>query len=242
MDEKNFSTIPEWFSGQHVLVTGATGFMGKVLVEKILRCCPGIGKIYLLIRQKRGRNTDQRLEDFINTPVFDKLRDSPKGKKLFDKLFCISGDLVQDCLNISNDDIKMLQINVTAVFHLAANVRFDQSLKTALNMNTRGTWKILDLASTFQKLKVFVHVSTSYCHCDEPILEEKVYAAPHRPRKVLEFAAWMNEDILNDVTKKLLNNAPNTYAYTKCLTEELVTEYSHKFPVAIIRPSIVIAS
>ncbi|KAK4878652.1 hypothetical protein RN001_011158 [Aquatica leii] len=242
MPEIILPTIPEWFCDQHVLVTGATGFMGKVLVEKLLRCCSGVSKIYLLIRQKRGRNAQQRLEDFINTPVFDKLRDTSKGKRLFNKLCCVSGDLTQDCLYLSNDDIKMLQTNVTVVFHLAANVRFDQSLKTALNMNTRGTLQVLDLASTFQRLKVFVHVSTSYCQCDEVVLEEKVYPAPHRPRKVLDFAAWMNEDILNDVTKKLLNNSPNTYAYTKCLTEELVSEYTKKFPVAIVRPSIVIAS
>lgn len=61
--------IPEWFAQRHVFVTGATGFMGKVLVEKLLRCCVNIEKIYILIRPKRGKSSKERLEEFINTPV-----------------------------------------------------------------------------------------------------------------------------------------------------------------------------
>ncbi|KAB0791432.1 hypothetical protein PPYR_03232 [Photinus pyralis] len=233
-------TVSEWFSDQHVLITGATGFMGKVLVEKLLRCCPKIATIYVLVRPKRGRNPQQRLEDFVNTPVFDRVRDT--NVKLFQKLHCVSGDLIQSELGMSNDDIQLLQDRVTVVFHMAANVRFDQSLKTALVMNTGGTLMVLELIASFKRLRAFVHVSTSYCHCDETVLEERVYFAPHRPRKMLDLASWIDEDILKGLTPKFLKNSPNTYAYTKCLTEELVWEYRAKFPIAIVRPSIVIAS
>jgi hypothetical protein len=46
--------IREFFSGKNVLVTGATGFCGKVLVEKLLRSCEDIGKVYVLIRKKKN--------------------------------------------------------------------------------------------------------------------------------------------------------------------------------------------
>lgn len=65
---------------------------------------------------------------------------------------------------------------------MAANVRFDQPLKTSLIMNTGGTLKILELAENFKKLTAFVHVSTSYCHCDQIELKEEFYPAPHNPR------------------------------------------------------------
>lgn len=65
---------------------------------------------------------------------------------------------------------------------MAANVRFDQSLKSALYQNTGGTLAMLKLAESFKSLQAFVHVSTSYCHCDQKILEEKVYEVPHNPR------------------------------------------------------------
>lgn len=57
-------------------------------------------------------------------------------------------------------------------------------------------------------------------------------------RKMLDIASWLDDDILEWIKPKLLKNAPNTYAYTKCLTEQLVTEYADKIPIAIVRPSI----
>lgn len=69
MPEQILPTIPRWFAEQHILITGATGFMGKVLIEKLLRCCPEVACLYLLVRPKRGRTATERLEDFINDPV-----------------------------------------------------------------------------------------------------------------------------------------------------------------------------
>lgn len=62
-------SIPEWFAGQNVLITGATGFMGKVLVEKLLRDCPDVGQLYLLIRKKKGIEPAQRRDDYVNHMV-----------------------------------------------------------------------------------------------------------------------------------------------------------------------------
>jgi fatty acyl-CoA reductase len=61
--------ITEWFRGRSVLVTGATGFMGKVLVEKLLRSCPDIATVYLLMRPKRGNDISMRLDELLNTTV-----------------------------------------------------------------------------------------------------------------------------------------------------------------------------
>jgi fatty acyl-CoA reductase len=64
------------------------------------------------------------------------LRDQPDGEKLLKKINCIAGDITQPNLNLSNDDEKTLQDSVDIIFHMAANVRFDQSLKTAVLFNT----------------------------------------------------------------------------------------------------------
>ena len=51
--------------------------------------------------------------------------------------------------------------------------------------------------------------------------------------------SWLNDDMLNAITPKLLGNKPNTYTYTKQLAETLLKEEAADLPLAIVRPSIV---
>jgi hypothetical protein len=63
------SDVPEFFKGRCVFITGGTGFMGKVLLEKLLRSCPDIATIYLLMRPKRGNDVRIRQEELIRCQV-----------------------------------------------------------------------------------------------------------------------------------------------------------------------------
>lgn len=55
---------------------------------------------------------------------------------------------------------------------------------------------------------------------------------------MLDLITWLDEDILNEMTPFFLKNSPNTYAYSKCLSEQLVCSFSTKVPLVIARPSI----
>ena len=46
--------IPNFYKNKTLFVTGATGFLGKVLLEKLLRSLPNIKQIYVLVRPKPG--------------------------------------------------------------------------------------------------------------------------------------------------------------------------------------------
>ena len=61
--------MTEFFNGQSIFITGGTGFLGKVLIEKLLRCCPNIGKLYLLMREKNGLSVEDRVNVLVNLPV-----------------------------------------------------------------------------------------------------------------------------------------------------------------------------
>ena len=62
-------SIPAFYAGQSILLTGPTGFLGKVFIEKILRSCPDVREIFLLMRSKTESNINERLEEILNLPV-----------------------------------------------------------------------------------------------------------------------------------------------------------------------------
>jgi len=59
---------------------------------------------------------------------------------------------------------------------------------------------------------------------------------------LLIFYRWLDESIIQDITPKLLGDWPNTYTYTKALSEYLIQQEKGNLNIAIIRPSIVGAS
>lgn len=70
VDQSEIGTpVQEFYRGSVIFLTGGTGFMGKALLEKLLRSCPHIKHIYLLIRSKKGKNVEQRLEDIFEDRV-----------------------------------------------------------------------------------------------------------------------------------------------------------------------------
>jgi len=234
------SDIPGFYRDRCVFVTGATGFMGKVLVEKLLRCCPGIKTIYLLMRPKRGRDVRTRLEELTKAKIFDLLKKDSADS--LNKLVSVGGDMSLPGLGISAMDEEMLSQNVSIVFHAAATVRFDEVLKAAVEMNLKGTMRLLELCRKMHRLDALVHVSTAYANCDKDEIGEMVYPPPTDPHKLMDCVDWMDEDLLNSITSKLVGNYPNTYTYTKALAEHLLVEEGGMLPLAIVRPSIVTAA
>ncbi|XP_026472331.1 putative fatty acyl-CoA reductase CG5065 [Ctenocephalides felis] len=237
---EDIDRVAEMFKGKCIFVSGGTGFMGKVLVEKILRSCTGVKTMYLLVRPKKGKDPKQRLEEIFSSALFETVKNQRGLAELMSHCKIVSGDVTQINLGISEDDRKEIIENVDIIYHMAATIRFDSPLKEAVLLNTRGTKFMLDLAKECKNLKMFAHVSTSYCHLHEKVLLEKPYDPPANPHDIIKCVEWMDEDLVNSMTKKILGNLPNTYAFTKALAEGLVVEAMQTIPAIIIRPSIVI--
>ncbi|XP_023238990.1 putative fatty acyl-CoA reductase CG5065 isoform X2 [Centruroides sculpturatus] len=233
------SYIADYYKDKSVLITGATGFVGKVLVEKLLRSCSNIKYIYLLLRTKDGMGCRQRLDQLLGSQIFAHLkRENPKS---LTKVIPISGDVTLPGLGLSETDTNILTANVSVVFHCAATVKFDEPFKKSVSINVEGTRRIVELCHKMVHISALVHVSTAYCFCYRKEIEEIVYSESMTPQKIIEMAEWMDEDLLASIVPKLLNGRPSNYHYTKALAENLLTQ-EMSFPVAIVRPSIITAA
>lgn len=67
------SSIKSFYRNACILVTGGTGFVGKVLLEKLLRTCDNLLCIYVLLRSKRGLSSEERYHELIQNPVIQLL-------------------------------------------------------------------------------------------------------------------------------------------------------------------------
>ncbi|XP_022907140.2 fatty acyl-CoA reductase wat-like [Onthophagus taurus] len=231
------SEIQNFYSGANVFITGATGFLGRVLVEKLLRSCPDVGNIYLLVRTKKGKNLHERVENLLEDVIFDGLKEN--DPKFRHKITPIEGDVALKDLGINEQDRKLLTTEVSIVFHAAATVNFNEKLKIAVPINVCGTRDVLKLCHEMSNLKAVIHVSTAYSNCNQNVTEEKFYPTPIPPTKLIELVEVLPDELQEKITKGILKDFPNTYAYTKAIAENVVLEESSGLPIAIFRPAIV---
>jgi fatty acyl-CoA reductase len=61
--------IKEFYKDQTIFLTGGTGFLGKILIEKLLRQCWDLNKIYVLVRPKKGKSPEDRFEELFQYAV-----------------------------------------------------------------------------------------------------------------------------------------------------------------------------
>jgi fatty acyl-CoA reductase len=160
---------------------------------------------------------------------------------VFDKIIPIEGDVSVIGLNLSDESHERLK-DVSVIFHSAACVRFDDILKSAIILNTRGTHETIKFALTLKNLKTFIHVSTTYCYPDYEFIDEKMYPAHGDWRRVIEMAENLDTEVLECFMPHFTNFAHNSYVFTKAMAEQICESYKDQLPITIIRPSIVVGT
>ncbi|KAL8149643.1 fatty acyl-CoA reductase 2, chloroplastic-like [Apium graveolens] len=259
--------VLEFLRAKNYFVTGATGFLAKVLIEKLLRTMPDVGKIYVLIRAKDQQAAAERLKnEIIDSDLFKSLECSHgKSYKAFmlDKLIPVAGDVCKSEIGIESDLTAEIAQVVNVIVNSSANTTFDERYDVAINTNTRGPCRVLSFAKKCKNLCLFLHVSTAYVNGERssiiqetPIqmgqrLRSQVYTNEVDIEAELSIALQSKEasqvkttPLMKDLglQRAKLHGWQNTYSFTKAMGEMLITKQRENIPVVIVRPSVVESS
>ncbi|KAF2092280.1 hypothetical protein K490DRAFT_61721 [Saccharata proteae CBS 121410] len=221
-----------------ILLTGGAGFIGKAVLETLVRRWKEwpFTKVTLLLRKGEYEDVNARFEkEIAASPCFSLLEGGWEKK-----VRVVAGDLTQHKCGLGLATYESVAQETTHIVNCAGAVKFDLPLEEAVTSNTTAALKLLDLAKDCPRLQRMVCLSSAYV----------TPWTPKPMREVLSPLPRRATDMLKDVQKSripsetLLESAglPNTFTLSKSMMEHLVMERRENVSVTLIRPSFVSAS
>lgn len=158
-------SVHESLVGKHILLVGATGFIGKVWLANLLTDLPGIGKITLLIRRSRTTTAQRRFEKFVEeSPAFDALHER-HGHNLAaflrQRVEVVEGDVSKAGLGLDTAARQRLARSLDVVINSSGLTEFNPDLRDALNSNVDAPLRLLEFLRECDHAGL-IHLSTCY--------------------------------------------------------------------------------
>ncbi|KAK9061611.1 hypothetical protein SSX86_018793 [Deinandra increscens subsp. villosa] len=262
-------SILDFLDSKTILVTGATGFLAKIFVEKILRVQPNVKRLYLLVRANDAKSALQRFhKEAVAKDLFNILKQkygTNLQSFLSEKVTPVAGDIT--CENLGVQDsilIEEMWGDIDVVVNVAATTNFDERYDIALELNTFGAKNVLNFAEKCVKIKLLLHVSTAYVSGEKPGL---ILETPYHLGNALNGAPGLDINIEKKIIEEKLKELsydetatdksitlamkdlgierakkfgwPNTYVFTKALGEMMLGHLKGNMPLVILRPTII---
>ncbi len=165
--------VRDALAGKQFFITGATGFLGTALVERVLRSVPD-SRVVLLIRPGRRSTPMQRAtREILKNDCFDLLRQQFGDRfdaEVASRVSAVAGDVATDGLGLDDDGLQPLS-ECDVVVHSAASVSFDSPLDSAVEVNLLGPSRVAAAIVSAVRLAAeqgrrgpvhFIPVSTAY--------------------------------------------------------------------------------
>ena len=138
--------IPDELAGRRVAVTGATGFLGTALVERLLRSVPECEIVVLVRPGQRQGPAERTRREILRNDCFDRLR-GELGDRFEEviarRLHTVGGNVGRDGLALDEAGRSVLG-SCDIVIHAAAAVTFDAPLDGAVEVNLLGPLRVAD--------------------------------------------------------------------------------------------------
>ncbi len=154
--------LAEIFAGRELLITGATGFLGKVLIAILLRHHPELARLHLLIRGDRKSSQNRFRREIFESPALGPLREhlgARFDRHIEERIAIVPGDIAEPGL-LSDEAPAFERAHIDAVIHCAGLVNFDASLAKALEVNATGVENVVAFCRA--RGAALLHVSTCY--------------------------------------------------------------------------------
>jgi alcohol-forming fatty acyl-CoA reductase len=153
-------------TGKRILLTGTTGFLGKVILEKLIREVPELGGLVLLIRGNRKYPcaTARFHAEVATSSIFDHLRETDPARLnafLEHRIQCVGGEITEARFGLDEDAYRQLTQSVDVIINSAASVNFREALDTALSINALCLHNMADFAEAAGQIPV-IQISTCY--------------------------------------------------------------------------------
>lgn len=251
-----------------VLVTGSTGYLAKLFVEKILRVQPNVKKLYLLVRSVDAHAAKLRMQDeIIAKEIFRVLRETygeDMDSFISSKVTPLAGDVVYENFGLQDTELVDKLLNETNIIaNVAANTKLDERYDVLLSTNTFGSKTVAEFAKKCVKLEMLLHVSTAYvCGNKSGLILEKPFQMGETLNGTVGLDIHQEQSLVNRTLKELkavnatkekevqvmkelgMQRAnfygwPNTYVFTKAMGEMLIGHLRENLPLVIIRPTVV---
>jgi alcohol-forming fatty acyl-CoA reductase len=143
-------------AGRRLFVTGATGFVGEALLERLLFDLPET-ELVLLVRPRADASASERISNLLKGPAFGRVRerdgDAAVDALVGTRITILDGDL---------DVIPPLPHDLDVVIHCAGEVSFDPPIDEGFATNLQGTLNLLAAIDASGSQPHYVHVSTAY--------------------------------------------------------------------------------
>ncbi|XP_039007151.1 alcohol-forming fatty acyl-CoA reductase-like isoform X2 [Hibiscus syriacus] len=256
-------SVLQFLDNKSILVTGGTGFLAKIFVEKILRVQPNVKKLYLLVRAADHKSAIHRLHNEIIGKDLFKILKEKHGKNftsfISEKIGVIPGDMSRQDLGVEDSGlVQDIFKDVDVLLNLAATTNFDERYDVALGLNTMGVKYVVDFAKQCVKLHVLVHVSTAYVSGERSgLILENGYNMGEALNGVTGLDFDMERKVVDEklsdlrsqgasdkditlamkdlgIQRARLYGWPNTYVFTKAMGEMVLGELKGIIPADMV--------
>jgi len=194
--------LADIYRDKKILLTGGTGFVGKVYLSTLLKHYPEVGEVVVMIRAGDQRAAEDRFtREVIASPALDPLRDE-HGMHLrewiLSKVTVVRGDLSKELAGLDEAQLDELTRDLDMVMHCAGLVEFVPPLDKALSINVDGTLTALELCKRAGEGRAaFVHVSTCFvCGLRPGTHQEQLVLTDYPNRKHSDFEGF---DAVNEL-------------------------------------------